>query len=95
MFKYSYLPTDYFELIVKLKETNKNLKVLAALGGWNDSKGSKYSDLVSNPQARSRFNEHAIHFLEHYKFDGLDLDWEYPSCPQVNILFLLLRATPT
>jgi len=61
----------------------KGLKVLIALGGWNDSEGDKYSRLVASPQARSRFITHAMDFIESYGFDGLDLDWEYPKCWQV------------
>ena len=34
----------------------KKKKVLLALGGWNDSAGSKYSKLVNNPAARKRYS---------------------------------------
>ena len=61
------------------------IKVTIAIGGWNDSEGDKYSRLANNPSARKRFVEHAAGFVEKYNFDGLDLDWEYPSCWQVNI----------
>ena len=54
------------------------VQVTLALGGWNDSKGDKYSRLVNNPAARARFIEHVIGFIEEHDFDGLDLDWEYP-----------------
>jgi len=57
-------------------------KVTLALGGWNDSKGSKYSKLVNSPTNRAKFISHALEFIEKYDFDGLDLDWEYPSCWQ-------------
>lgn len=56
-----------------------------ALGGWNDSEGDKYSRLVNDPDARSRFVRHAVEFLEEFDFDGLDLDWEYPKCWQVRL----------
>lgn len=55
-----------------------------ALGGWNDSAGDKYSRLVNSPSARRRFVKHVVEFLEKHGFDGLDLDWEYPKCWQVN-----------
>ena len=58
------------------------IKVTLALGGWNDSKGSKYSKLVNSPTNRAKFISHALKFIEKYDFDGLDLDWEYPSCWQ-------------
>ena len=48
------------------------IKVTLALGGWNDSKGGKYSKLVNNPAARARFIEHVIKFIEKHDFDGND-----------------------
>lgn len=62
----------------------KGIKVTLAIGGWNDSLGDKYSRLVLDPQARARFIKHVIEFIQKYNFDGLDLDWEYPVCWQVD-----------
>lgn len=72
----------FFERVAAYKK--KGIKVSVALGGWNDSLGDKYSRLVNNPDARKRFNDNVIEFIEKYGFDGLDLDWEYPKCWQVN-----------
>ena len=58
-------------------------KVLIAIGGWNDSLGSKYSKMVNNPASRKAFINDVIKFIERHGFDGLDLDWEYPKCWQV------------
>ncbi|KAJ8980547.1 hypothetical protein NQ317_001054 [Molorchus minor] len=63
---------------------SRGIKVLIAIGGWNDSLGDKYSKLVNDPQARARFIENVIQFIEKWEFDGLDLDWEYPKCWQVD-----------
>jgi len=68
-----------------------NVKVLIALGGWNDSLGDKYSRMVNDPSARKRFIENAMIFIEKYGFDGLDLDWEYPKCWQVGIQSFFLE----
>jgi len=67
---------------VGLKKMNSKVKVLLALGGWNDSAGDKYSRLVNNSTAREKFVKSILSFLKKYKFDGLDLDWEYPKCWQ-------------
>jgi chitinase len=43
--------------------------------------------LVNDASARSRFVSNVINFIEKFKFDGLDLDWEYPVCWQVMFIF--------
>ncbi|XP_068222684.1 probable chitinase 10 isoform X2 [Palaemon carinicauda] len=72
----------FYERVTALRSTG--VKVLVAIGGWNDSAGDKYSRLVSNPATRRRFIEHVISFIRDNNFDGLDLDWEYPVCWQVD-----------
>lgn len=72
---------EFYEKIAALK--SRGVKVLMAIGGWNDSAGDKYSRLVNSPSARRRFIENVIQFIEKYDFEGLDLDWEYPVCWQV------------
>ena len=72
---------------------NKGIKTLVALGGWNDSKGSKYSKMVSTKESRRKFILSALVFIEKYGFQGLDLDWEYPVCWQVRFSFWALYCT--
>lgn len=72
---------EFYERVAALK--SKGIKVLMAIGGWNDSAGNKYSRLVNSPSARQRFVTNVIQFIEKYEFQGLDLDWEYPVCWQV------------
>ena len=62
----------------------QGVKVTIAIGGWNDSQGDKYSRLVNSSKARKKFIAHVLKFIEKHGFDGLDLDWEYPSCWQTN-----------
>merc|ERR1719285_304472 len=72
----------FYEKVTNLRK--RGIKVTLAIGGWNDSLGPKYSNLVSSPAARARFNAHVVEFLLKHNFDGLDLDWEYPKCWQVD-----------
>lgn len=76
------IDNKFYERVVTLKA--KGVKVSVAIGGWNDSAGDKYSRLVLSASSRMRFVKDIIAFIEKYDFDGLDLDWEYPVCWQVD-----------
>ncbi|XP_044249663.1 probable chitinase 10 isoform X2 [Drosophila takahashii] len=76
------LDNKFYERVVAYRK--KGVKVSVAIGGWNDSAGDKYARLVRKSEARTRFIRHALEFIEKYNFDGLDLDWEYPVCWQVD-----------
>ncbi|XP_013783368.1 probable chitinase 10 [Limulus polyphemus] len=76
------IDNNFYKRVVQLKNKNPQLRVLLALGGWNDSGADKYSRLVSSPKSRRNFIQHVVPFLKKYNFDGLDLDWEYPVCWQ-------------
>ena len=80
--EYADIQKNFYKDIVSLKE--KGVKVLIALGGWNDSEGDKYSRMVSSKESRDKFVMEAVKFIEEWGFDGLDLDWEYPKCWQVD-----------
>ena len=73
---------SFYEDVIAFK--SKGVKVLIALGGWNDSEGDKYSRMVADREKRENFVTNALTFMEEWGFDGLDLDWEYPKCWQVD-----------
>ena len=74
---------EFYKRVTNLK--SDDVKVMLALGGWTDSSSDKYSRLVNDQAARERFIEDVIDFLLENNFDGLDLDWEFPHCWQVDI----------
>ena len=76
------LDNKFYQKVTALKKCG--IKVLIALGGWNDSAGDKYSRMVRTAASRKKFVDHAYNFVQEHNFDGLDLDWEYPKCWQVN-----------
>ena len=76
------LETDYglagFRKATDLRNTWSHLKVMIAIGGWNEG-SKKYSEMARDAKKRSQFVNGTVEFLRKYKFDGLDLDWEYPA----------------
>lgn len=67
-----------YEKLVGMRSAYPHLKVLISMGGWNEG-SVEYSNLAANPQRRRVFAENALGFIRRYGFDGLDLDWEYPT----------------
>ena len=70
-----------YKKIVQMKTVNPILKLLLAVGGWNHEGGavSPFSKMVQTQNGINAFAADSIAFLRKYKFDGLDLDWEYPA----------------
>jgi len=81
------IDTGGYSKFVALKSKNPQLKTMIAIGGWDDSLDGKYSILVSDSKNIAAFVQSVMGFLWQYKFDGLDLDWEYPTTPEDKIGF--------
>ncbi|KAI9438518.1 glycoside hydrolase family 18 protein [Lactarius indigo] len=61
-----------------LKLANRNLKVLLSVGGWTYSQSGHFS-FVTDSSLRATFVSSAIQLIKDYGFDGIDIDFEYPS----------------
>ncbi|KAF5591120.1 hypothetical protein FPCIR_6195 [Fusarium pseudocircinatum] len=74
--------TNLYERLMLLKKKDKNLKIYLAIGGWtfNDPGPTAkiFSDLAASPARQKSFFQSVMSFMATHKFDGLDLDWEYP-----------------
>ncbi|XP_012271912.1 probable chitinase 10 [Orussus abietinus] len=68
---------EMYRRLLTLKEKNPDIKVLLAIGGWAFG-STPFKELTSNTFRMNQFVYEAIEFLREYKFDGLDVDWEYP-----------------
>ena len=68
---------ENFAALNALKQINPALKVLVSVGGWTWS--GNFSDMALTKQSRKTFIESAVEFIERYRLDGLDIDWEYPG----------------
>ena len=67
-----------FKKATDLRTTYPHLKVMIAIGGWNEG-SEKYSQMARDDEKRSKFVNSTVQFLRKHEFDGLDLDWEYPG----------------
>ncbi|XP_050090378.1 probable chitinase 2 [Anopheles aquasalis] len=67
-----------YERLTSMRKSNPHLKVLLAIGGWEEG-SEKYSNFTNNATNRQEFVINALDYVRQYDFDGLDLDWEYPT----------------
>ncbi len=67
-------PSDLTTL-VGLKSQNSSLKVILSIGGWG---AEGFSDAALTDASRTTFANSCLQFINTYKLDGVDLDWEYP-----------------
>ena len=67
-----------FKKATDLRIKYPHLKVMIAIGGWNEG-STKYSQIAKDDGNRGKFVNSTVEFLKKHKFDGLDLDWEYPT----------------
>ena len=66
-----------FHQLQLLKQAHPDLKTLIAVGGWTLS--ARFSDAALTAESRAKFARSAVDFVTRYGFDGVDLDWEFPT----------------
>lgn len=55
------------------------VKVLIAIGGWNNGDDGAFEALAANAGYRTNFVNAVVNFVNQYGLDGADIDWEYPN----------------
>ncbi|RED52760.1 glycoside hydrolase family 18 protein [Cohnella lupini] len=70
------------DLLKGIKLEHPELTVLLSVGGWS---AGGFSEAASTGEGRSRMAESAVRVLSDLPFDGIDLDWEYPSYGEAGI----------
>lgn len=61
----------------------KGVKVLIAVGGWNNGDDSAFRSLAANSGYRAAFVQNLLNLVQQYNLDGVDIDWEYPDGAEV------------
>jgi len=57
----------------------RGVKVLIAVGGWNDGNDSGFESLAANAGTRTAFVNNLVNYVNAAGLDGVDIDWEYPD----------------
>ncbi|XP_067685773.1 chitinase-3-like protein 1 [Haliotis asinina] len=83
--------TGRYEKFNQLKSRNPNLKTLLSVGGQG-SANTVFSQLSSSLLSLQQFAQNTIKFLRKHGFDGLDVDWEYPTAETKDQFTSLLKV---
>lgn len=65
-----------------LKAANPHLRTILSLGGWG---AGGFSDACLTPAGREDLAQSAVKLMLGHDFDGVDLDWEYPTIDEAGI----------
>lgn len=67
-----------YEKLNDLNKVNPRLRTLLSIGGAKAGSW-QFEEIVDSPDDRPWFVNNVVDFLRLWKFDGLDVDWEFPD----------------
>lgn len=82
-------PMSMYDQFFMLKHRNPQMKTLLSLGGASVN-GTMFRSAFEPDKVRREFIKNTIKYLRKYRFDGLDLDWEFPETENDRRIFTLL-----
>ncbi|KAF5280199.1 hypothetical protein FQA39_LY18116 [Lamprigera yunnana] len=62
-----------------LKQKNPQLRTLLSIGGGSSDASNTFSLMAMTEDSRRLFIDSSLKFITKYGFDGIDIDWEYPT----------------
>jgi chitinase len=77
-----------FPQLVQLKQQYPNLRTLISVGGASHS--TNFPNAASSDATRQHFAQSCVQFMKQNGFDGIDIDWEYPTAGQKQSFTALL-----
>jgi chitinase len=77
-----------FPQLVQLKQQYPGLRTLISVGGASHS--TNFPGAASNDATRQHFAQSCLQFMQQNGFDGIDIDWEYPTAGQKQSFTALL-----
>ncbi|XP_050434673.1 chitinase-3-like protein 2 [Adelges cooleyi] len=72
---------------VQLRDANPQLKIMLSLLGFSNGTHSDegFSGVVTNTENLEKFVHNVVTVVQNYDLDGIDIDWEFPSWPLLNL----------
>ena len=74
--------TEFLHGVLALKKQNPTLKIVLSIGGWT---AGNFSEMAADERCRSSFARDCKRVVDQYGFDGIDIDWEYPTSDEAGI----------
>jgi chitinase len=73
---------EYVKKLIQIAKM-KNVKVFLSVGGWGIGDGggddTRFHKMSETEKGQNVFVASCIKMVQHFGFDGIDLDWEYPD----------------
>lgn len=75
-----------------LKAQYPSVKFMASVGGFNDASTYAFSTIANNPTLLATFVQNCVNLAVNSKYDGIDIDWEFPASSDKQAFVKLLST---
>ena len=85
-----YIEPGLLEPALNKRAHAAGVKVIISVGGADPVQANRFAKIAASDAARRTFAANIHAFLERYKYDGVDIDWEVPNAPKDTLPCILL-----